>query len=256
MAEEGKKIKLYMGIPSMGNRSDVQCYALRSIEKKYGDRVEFIYPSVFCSRIFHDFARNEYVKDFLNSDADILWFLDSDVAPPTNILDLITKHGDEWKLAGAPYPLFITPPGYDAPQVAFSVYTKTDGGGMTYAQKIPQDGVAFVDGIATGCIFIKREVFNDLEKPYFEFKYENENRKLTEGEDLGFCRKVSEKGHKFFIDFSMVCKHYKQVDLLDVNNYGIMYANQAVMAYDRALRNEFAKKRLGLDQNKSRIIMP
>ena len=178
------------------------------------------------------------------------------VAPPTNILDLITEHGDKWKLAGAPYPLFITPPGYDAPQVAFSVYGKNDSGGFVYAPQIPQAGVAWVDGIATGCIFIKREVFNELEKPYFEFKYENENRKLTEGEDLGFCRKVSEKGHKFFIDFSMLCKHYKRVDLLDVSNYGIMFANNAVMAYDRNLRNEIAKRKLGLNKPNSGIIIP
>lgn len=250
------KIKLYMGIPSLGTRSDVQTYALRSLEKKYSDKIEFIYPSVFCARIFHDYARCEIVKDFLNSEADILWFLDSDVAPPTNILDLITEHGEKWSLAGAPYPLFITPPGYDAPQVAFSVYTKMDSGGMTYAHQIPQSGTGFVDGVATGCIFIKRDVFKDLEKPYFEFKYENETRRMTEGEDLGFCRKVSEKGHKFFIDYSMVCKHYKQVDLLDVNNYAIMYANNAVMAFHRALNNEVAKRRLGLSKPNSGIIIP
>jgi len=254
MSEEGKVIKVYMGIPSMGTRSDIQCYALRELERKLKGKVEFVYPELYCQRIFHDFARNEVALDFLNSGCDVLWFLDSDVSPNPKMYELFTEHYDKWDLAGAPYPVFITPPGHDGPQVLYTVYKMGPNG--LFAAPIPNEGIDMVDGIATGCLFIKRSVFDKLEKPYFEFKYEPETRKMIEGEDLGFCLKVNKLGYKFFVDYSMLCKHFKNVDLLEVNNYAVSYANKAVNAYDKMLRSSIAKKRLGLDERPSGIILP
>jgi hypothetical protein len=231
--ETKKKIKLFMAIPSIGDRSDTQCYALRELEKNYGEHIEFVYPEVLVVRIFHDFARNAYVEEFLKTDCDVMWFLDSDVSPNIRVLDLITKHYDKWQLAGAPYPVFMQQKGWDGPQIVFTVYKK-DGRGF-YPTAIPREGTDFVDGVATGCIFIKKEVFTKVSKPYFEFKYNTESREMTEGEDLGFCRKVSEQGYRFFIDYSMVCKHYKRVELLDVNNYAITYANQAYKHFEKEI---------------------
>jgi hypothetical protein len=227
-------IKLYLGIPSTGDRSDFQTYVLRDLEKKYADKIQFVYPESCVFRKFHDFARNSIVEDFLKTDCDILWFLDSDVVPPHNVLDLITLHGEHWDLAGAPYPVFMTPEGYKGPQVVMCVYRQDEKG--LHASAVPNKGTEMVDGLATGCIFIKRDVFKQLKKPYFEFKFDPETRFLTEGEDLGFCRKVNDLGYKFFTDYSMVCKHYKMVDLLEVNNYAIDYSNQAVLAYDAHIR--------------------
>lgn len=248
-------IKVYMGIPSTGNRSDAQNYHLREIERKYKDKVELVYPKQCVFRIFHDYARNCVVDEFLRSDCDILWFLDSDVVPPINILDLVTEHGDKWKLAGAPYPVFMTPSGVDGPQVIYTVY-RNDGKGLTPTEIPTGGGTDFVDGIATGCIFIRREVIEQLKKPYFEFKFKEDTREMSMGEDLGFCVKVNELGLKFFTDFSMVCKHYKTVDLLEVNNYAIQYAQNLLLAYQRGLRQQIAERKLGMSRPKSGLILP
>jgi hypothetical protein len=255
-----KKTKLYLGIPSTGTRSDLQTYVLRDLEKKYADKIEFVYPERCVHRKFHDFARNEVVKEFLATECDILWFLDSDVVPPPHVLDLITEHGEHWELAGAPYPVFMTPTGFQGPQVVMCVYAQGENGGM-HTMKVPQKGVQFVDGLATGCIFIKREVFAQLQEPYFAFKYNEKNMHIEEGEDLGFCRKVSALGYKFFTDFSMACKHYKTVDLLEVNNYAIDQANQSVQTYDAQIRPTVVKlaqevERLKASRNKSGLILP
>lgn len=247
-------IKIYMGIPSTGERSDAQIYSLRKMQERYKDKVTFIYPEIFVGRIFHDYARNAYVEQFLKSDADVLWFLDSDVAPPSDLLDAYIENYDKWDCAGAPYPVFMTPAGWDTPQVVFTVYKRNDTG--MYTASVPSEGLDYVDGVATGCIFIKRKVLEQLSKPYFEFKYNPETRELVEGEDLGFCKKVSDLGYKFFIDYSKVCKHYKKVCLLDVNNYAIQYSNNAILAYDRGLRQSLVKRKLNLSQPKSRIILP
>ncbi len=229
-----KKIKLYMGLPSMGDRSDVQVYSLRNLEKKYGDRIEFVYPEDYIQRMFHDYARNKIVDAFLESDCDVLWFLDADVAPPPHVLDLISEHYSKWSAAGAVYPVFMTPAGGEHQNVVMCVYKKNDHG--LFAANCPSNGTEFVAGLATGCMFLKREVLEGMQKPYFEFKFREEDRHLDEGEDLGFCRKLADKGIKFFTDYSMVCRHYKRVDLLAVNNYAIEYANRAVISYDAAIR--------------------
>lgn len=246
-----KKTKIYVAIPSVGSVSDIQPYSFREWEKTYGDQIEFVYPKYCVQRKFHDFARNAMVEDFLATDCDIMWFLDSDVVPPPNVLDLVTKYGDHWELAGAPYPVFMTPEGYNGPQIVMCVYTADETG--LHASQVPYSGTQFVDGLATGCIFIKREVFSQLQKPYFEFKFDPTTRQLTEGEDLGFCAKVNKVGYKFFTDFSMVCAHYKHVNLLDVNNYAIEYANTSVLSYDKKIKEQVqvalkASYQRGVDQ--------
>lgn len=260
MDKSQKKLKIYLGIPSTGTRVDLQTYFFRNIEKKYGDRIEFVYPTQCVHRSFHDFARCAVVDEFLATDCDILWFLDSDVVPPDDVLDIVTDHHEEWQAAGAPYPLWMVPPGGDETCVLFTAYKgvvekesgEIQGIKMT---EVPQSGKEFIDGVATGCMFIKREVFSLLEKPYFEFKYDPITRAFKEGEDLGFCLKLNKLGIKFFIDYSKVCKHYKQVCLLDVNNYAVSWANDKILQYDKDIRASVMKsisaaERMGYERAK------
>lgn len=231
-----KKIKIYMAQPSTGTRSSVQVQRMREIQRNYSDRVQFVYPTTYVERIWHDFARNGCVEEFLETDCDVLWFLDSDIVPHPDCLGPMLERYTHWSLAGCPYPVFMSQKGLDGPQIVFTVYRRGANGFIP--SPIPESGQDFVDGIATGCLFIKREVFSKLGKPYFEHRFNPETRELIEGEDLHFCRTVNDLGFKFFVDYSLVCKHYKTVDLLDVNNYAIGYANTQVMAYDRVIKDK------------------
>lgn len=249
-------IKVFMGIPSQGERSDHQTYMLREIEKRYKDKIELVYPEVMVTRKFHDFARNGVVEEFLESDCDLLWFLDSDVVPPPHVLDLITEHGDEWKVAGAVYPVFM------GGAVVIPVYTRDEDDNFVLSMA-PPEGQDMVSGLATGCMFIHREVLEKMEKPYFSFRYNPENMCLEEGEDVRFCKAANELGYKFFTDFGMICRHFKQVDLLDVNNYAMEFANAKVQAYDSYIRpkvEEMARRLSGKispkPQKKSNLILP
>lgn len=256
--EAKKKIKVFMGIPSTGDRLDGQVYFLRRMERMYGDQIEFIYPEIYVGRIFHDCARNAYVEQFLASDADVLWFLDADILPPERLLELITVHWDKWKCAGAPYPVWMSQPGYEGPQVVFTVYRKQEGDeDNLYPKEIPYTGTGFVEGVATGCIFIKREVLEKMQKPYFEFKYNPETREMTQGEDLGFCLKTLKLGYTFFIDYTMLCGHFKKVNLLDVSNFVEFQKGMIVDNCDRMIRQIVAKKQLEkLNKPKPQIEVP
>lgn len=232
-----------MGIPSTGDRIDAQCYMQRKFEKDYADKLEFVYPHNWVGRIFHDAARNAIVEEFLKTDCDVLWFLDADVVPHPELMRIFDKY-EEWELAGAPYPVFMTPAGETDPSIVFTVYKKYNG--RMAAANVPTSGTDYVDGVATGCIFIKRHILENMPKPYFEFKYDPETRVMTEGEDLGFCKKVSEQGKQFYIDYGLACKHFKKVELLDMNDYCLRLQNKAVLKYDQTLRQAIAAKKLSL----------
>lgn len=259
----GKPWRVYMGLPSVGNVTDFQAYMLRDLEKRYKGEVELVYPEVLCQRIFHDYARCGVVEDFLKTDCDVLWFLDSDIAPAKHVLDLLTLHGDKWQCAAAPYPVFMSQPGESFRQVVFTLYKGTNGKAMAPGP-IPFEGTDWVDGAATGCLFIKREVFDKLSKPYFEFKYDAETRQPIEGEDIGFALKMHRLGIKFFTDYSMVCKHYKNICLLEVNNYCVDYCNKAIKQYDAQVRQgvkqhltqQKNKQGLELWEKNSKLIIP
>jgi hypothetical protein len=80
---------------------------------------------------------------------------------------------------------------------------------------------------------------------------------MLEGEDLGFCRKVSDLGHKFFVDFSLVCHHMKKVSLLEMNNYAMQYAQKCLANHERAIRQALAKKKLAqLSKPRTNLILP
>lgn len=236
-----KKTKIYLGWMSTGQSETMHLYLKRDLEERYGDRVEFVLPDLCVHRMFHDMARNGVVEEFLASDCDILWFLDSDIVPPTHILDLVVHHQDKWQVAGAAYPIYMQVPGTDEMGIVFTSYKgilkQGDGRGIVMAD-IPQEGQEFVDALATGCLFVKREVFSKLEKPYFEFKFDKESRRIIEGEDLGFALKLHDLGIQFFTDYGMVCKHLKRVCLLDMNNYAIQVSNQKTLQYDALIRSQ------------------
>lgn len=227
------KVKVYMGLPSTGNRRDSQIYALRRMQERHKDEIEFIYPELCVHRILHDYARNQVVEEFLESEADILWFLDSDVTPPADAMQFLLETQDKWKAAGITYPIWLND------QVIYTTYKRHPSKpNLTYSDSRPTGGREFVAGLATGCLFLKRELFENMQKPYFEFRFDPESREMIEGEDLGFARKLHEQGIEFYTDHGLVCKHFKVVDLVDCTNYAIEYANAKVLSYDKQIRHQ------------------
>ena len=238
---QNPKIKLFVAIPSTHWVSDYQSHILRKIEKKYSDRIEFIYPENCVHRFGHAYARNAMVDEFLKTDAEILWFLDSEVGPPDKVLDIVTEHHTEWQVAGAPYPVVMAVGDNPIRQLLFTAYKESNGKAMVPCN-VPVEGTDWLNGVATGCMFIKRGVFLRLEKPDFAFKDAHEDQKAIEGEDLGFCLKVNALGLKFFTDYSCTCSHTKEVDLLEMNNYAMDLARRSVEGFAAQMRKDMAEQ--------------
>jgi len=60
--------------------------------------------------------------------------------------------------------------------------------------------------VGTGIMLIKMEVFNKIEKPYFEFIVDK-NGQVLHGEDGSFCNKVKQAGMDIWCDPEIECGH-------------------------------------------------
>lgn len=154
------------------------------------------------STIFYSYARpidhnrNIIVDEFLKTDCTHLLMVDSDVVPPDNVVDMV--HNDvpvccahvSTSINGETIPVGMT---------------KVEGG---YAHNFEHSAPALhkVDATGTGCILIKREVFDKIDKPYFAFKYD-EDGFLSNGEDFDFTERVGD----VYFDGRYRCAHYTTV---------------------------------------------
>jgi hypothetical protein len=67
-------------------------------------------------------------------------------------------------------------------------------------------GLQEVDVVGGGCLLIKREVFEAIAYPWFEY-VDPENRSKQMTEDVPFCEKAQKAGFPILLDFDVQCGH-------------------------------------------------
>lgn len=154
-----------------------------------------------------DAARNWFAEQAIAQGCKYLFFIDEDVTPPGHALRQLiyqADHHPEGMVFGGIYCHKAKPP--------MPMIFKGYGAGPFWDWKI---GEFFeVDGISMGCTLIRVEVFKDLPKPWF--KTVDTIDKYYDGapgaemwtEDLYFCHKVKEAGHKIYADAAVLCEHW------------------------------------------------
>jgi len=143
-----------------------------------------------------DDARNEIVKTFLASDCTDLVFLDADVSwTPKELLQLLSR--TKWLVGGV-----------------YGYRSNKEGMPVRLLDKSPRDdGLLEVEGLPTGFMKIRRQVF-DLLKPHCE-SYQDTTlffqRTLIQGTrwggDLNFCRLLRSLGGSVYADMEMRLGH-------------------------------------------------
>jgi len=87
-------------------------------------------------------------------------------------------------------------------------------------EEIERGGLVEVDATGCGCVLYDTRVFIDmmksLDEKWFEFSTGNDGRPV--GEDIGFCRKLKEMGHKIFVDCDVDIKHLSLLSI-DLNTH-------------------------------------
>jgi hypothetical protein len=153
-----------------------------------------------------DLKRNSCVRNFLGTDCTHLLFWDSDTVAVPNAIKILLE--------------------YDKPVVSAVVYRK---GGQhlpcfgswdeeleVYKTPIPfeYNKLQQVDIVGTGFVLIKREVFEQLEYPWFKC-YERGNAQ----EDIFFCLKCREAGIPLYVDTGLHLGHIATPYLITNETY-------------------------------------
>lgn len=199
--------KIFLGLL---NQDDINGYLMAQIPKYLVDRrFRFTYEPSARKPITNN--RNHIVTDFLATDCEILWMIDSCINPPDDILNLLLYNKD---IIAAPCPLWS-----DSDQGSWVSWNcgYIDGDLTAYPALEQQVGLQPIDRIGTGCMFIKREVLEAIKAPFL-IDYD-ENGHLIKGLDFRFCDIAREKGFEVFTHWGYQCDHKKNVWLLEVLRY-------------------------------------
>lgn len=171
-----------------------------------------------------EYARNHCVREFLKDEFyQRLWFIDSDMVPPTNVMDLLDH--DEPMVSGMTYIWtgekvdsdgFYRPPGLKINAFTWRPESKD------FISMVPKStgDAFFCDAAGNASIVIKREVFLDVPEPWFRVPRDPYGAALR-SEDLEFTRAATSRGHRLLYVPQVNFGHIKKVDLRQVLNYGL-----------------------------------
>jgi uncharacterized protein YegP (UPF0339 family) len=68
---------------------------------------------------------------------------------------------------------------------------------------------------------VKREVYEKMDRP-FAFTY-HANGTVILSEDFYFSQQAQKLGYKLYTHYGLLCKHYKIVDIKEINNLMVHY---------------------------------
>lgn len=154
-------------------------------------------------------SRNKLISAALQQ-RDVEWILqvDSDQAVDPSVPKRLMEHAEknDVKILGAltfmykrKLPIPVLPNDEDS-DIGFDWVSET--------------GLIKSDRAGTGCLLTHREVFEEVEPPWFMHEYDEKGFRL-EAEDFYFSKKAIEAGYGVFIDADTVVGHIKKVDLKD-----------------------------------------
>ena len=153
-------------------------------------------------------ARNELATAAIQSEADLVFWLDSDMVFQPDTLERMLKTLQEKDLDILTGLYFRRVPPYSP--VLFNKL-EIDGVACKFSEwnQIPDD-LFEVGACGFGCVLMKTDVFFDVQSKYGNMFAPIGNN----GEDVAFCWRARQCGYKIFCDPQLICGHvgYSVVD--------------------------------------------
>ena len=192
-----KRLELTIGMPIYDHVAGETFISFHNMILEMLRRIEkgkFAYNLITVKGMPVDKARNKIIYNFLKQkNSDYLLFIDMVI--PRNLFENLLKI-DADIASGLTfrkwYPHFPV------------IYRKRNGGYQSIID-YPKKTIMQVDAVGMACCLIKREVFEQLKYPWFEFKELNEGEFL--GEDLTFCEKAKKAGFIIKVDTNLIVGH-------------------------------------------------
>jgi hypothetical protein len=135
-------------------------------------------------------VRLDIAKYALNSDAEYLMWLDSDMHFPRTTVNRLLEHNKE--IVAATYSTRLKP----QRSVAFTDRSDYD------KRLTAKTGVHRVFAVGMGCMLVHRDVFKTLPQPWFQHIW-NEDTLDFSGEDIYFCKLAGDYGYTVNIDVDL-----------------------------------------------------
>jgi len=138
-----------------------------------------------------DSARNRIVERALKTDADAIFWCDSDIVLP---VDTVSRMAAEDKD-------FITGLYFQRYPPHFPVVGKYDADfhGVNWFVSWPEQTLAPADLCGFGCVWTSLAMLRQMESPYFAF--------AEMSEDFTFCQQAMRKGFQLYVDTGIECEH-------------------------------------------------
>lgn len=216
-------MKLFVAIPAYDRK--VSCETATSLLNEQGvallSGIE-IMTSFLPGNAYVDKARNQLVRDFLNSDADRLIFIDSDVAwEPGSLLKIATAKPD---FVGGCYRHKRDAETYPIEWIADRGELWSD----------PETGLIEVAALPGGFLSLSRAVFAKLYDAYPDRAYSHEghafhayfHQPLGEGEDGRFCAEWRSIGGQVWLDPLLNLNHVDAAGRAHWGNIGAWLRRQ------------------------------
>lgn len=154
-----------------------------------------------------DAARNTIAKNFLASDCEWLCMIDNDMTPPPNLLELLDHAADHMHILVPKFHVTMNVVHRDTIRPDVGVGWQPLNAGADRRGEWNELSVA-----SSGVMFIRRNAFGGMAKPFFRFMYDEDGR-VCECEDLFFCRKAREAGLSIWGNSSYYVEHFKTIPL-------------------------------------------
>lgn len=194
---EGKPLKLSILVPTRDMVHSHFTFSLINLVKTMTELGIDTYTFFDSSTILLN-QRERLIEKAREINSDYVLWLDSDMMFPSTVAVRLLEHNQD--IVACNYMRRSLP----LKTVAYTDVYDWD----SWVPMSPQDELVEVQGIGMGCMLMKTSVFDQLEKPYFEFRYKEDTQDWY-GEDFVLLHKLRNNNHKIYVDtiLSMDIKH-------------------------------------------------
>lgn len=152
-------------------------------------------------------SRNLAVHEMFTGNHTHLWMIDADVTVQTDALTILA--GMDADIAAGCYPHVKRPHQQSPLAIPYLTLLKDRQWSRQWFS-----GVREFDAAGTGCMLIRREVFEQLGHPWFMWReWMEDGQPRQTSDDIDFCQRARAKGFRVFAHGNVRCGHTKRVDV-------------------------------------------